>query len=125
MAEIVDTLSGAGITTAQAMEVFGDRAGPGMMALLAQGSEAISTMETKITDTNSASEMAAKQINTLEGSIKLLKSVMEELAITIGDILLPIIKDFVDKYVTPLINKLAKLDDATKKNILKWAGLSY
>ena len=124
MAEIVDTLSSSGITTAQAMEVFGDRAGPGMMALLAQGSDAISTMETQITDTNSASEMAAKQINTLEGSIKLLKSVMEELAITIGDILLPIIKDFVDKYVTPLINKLANLDDAAKKNILKWAGLA-
>ena len=62
LASILDTLSNAGMTTAQAMEVFGARAGPGMLSLLAAGGDAVRDMTEAITGTNAANDMAAMQI---------------------------------------------------------------
>ena len=120
-ADIIDTLKNSGISTAQAMEVFGARAGPGMMALLSQGGSAVSNLTEKITDTNAAAEMAEKQINTMEGSIKLMKSMMEEIALVIGETLIPITRELMDKYIMPLLTKLQALSDVAKTTALKIA----
>jgi TP901 family phage tail tape measure protein len=118
-ADIVDTLKKSGISTAQAMEVFGARAGPGMMALLAQGGDAISDMTEKITGTNSATEMAAKQINTMQGSAKLMKSMMEEIAISIGDVLIPMLRRLMEQYIMPLMQKFQGLSSVSKEMAVK------
>ena len=88
-ADIVDVLGNAGLSTAQAMEIFGARGGPGMLALLSKGGDAIRDMTASITGTNKANEMAAIQLNTLTGQWKILKSEMEEIAISFGDVLIP------------------------------------
>lgn len=119
LADIVDRLRDSGLTTAQAMEVFGARAGPGMMALLAQGGDAIMSMTEQITDTNSATEMAAKQVDTMQGSAKLMKSMMEEIAISIGDILIPMIRELMEKYLMPLMNKFQGLSTMSKELAVK------
>lgn len=121
MADIVNRLKNAGISTAQAMEVFGARAGPGMMALIAQGGDAIADMTTKITDTQSASVMAEKQLDTLQGRAKILKSQVEELALQIGDMLIPALSKLVGKYISPLAERLGKLNAATKETVAKTA----
>ncbi|MEG2457186.1 MAG: phage tail tape measure protein, partial [Clostridia bacterium] len=123
LADIVDILAKSGMTTADAMKVFGDRAGPGMMALLAQGSDALLDMEKAITGTNSASDMANKQTDTLQGQIKLLTSQLEEIALQFGDVLIPIIRQLLNKYITPMIAKFAGLSSGTKKNIVTIALL--
>lgn len=120
-ADIVDRLRESGLTTAQAMEVFGARAGPGMMALLAQGGDAIRDTTEAITGTNSAAEMAAKQVNTMQGSAKLMKSMMEEVAISIGDILIPMIRELMEKYMMPLLEKFQGLADVSKTLVVKIA----
>lgn len=120
-ADIVDRLRESGLTTAQAMEVFGARAGPGMMALLAQGGDAIRDTTEAITGTNSASEMAAKQVNTMQGSAKLMKSMMEEVAISIGDILIPMMRELMEKYVMPLLEKFQGLATVSKQLAVKIA----
>jgi TP901 family phage tail tape measure protein len=120
-ADIVDRLRESGLTTAQAMEVFGARAGPGMMALLAQGGDAIRENTEAITETNSATEMAAKQVNTMQGSAKLMKSMMEEVAISIGDILIPMMRELMEKYMMPLLEKFQGLATVSKELVVKIA----
>jgi len=122
--DIVNTLAQSGITTAQAMEVFGDRAGPGMMALLAQGGDAIADMTESITGTNSAAEMAAKQVDTMQGSAKLMKSMMEDIAISIGDVLIPILRKLMEQYLMPLMERFQGLSSVSKETIVKIAMIA-
>lgn len=122
--DIVNTLAQSGITTAQAMEVFGDRAGPGMMALLAQGGDAIADMTESITGTNSATEMAAKQVDTMQGSAKLMKSMMEEIAISIGDVLIPILRKLMEQYLMPLMERFQGLSSVSKETVVKIAMIA-
>ena len=58
LATIIDRLGAAGMDTSQAMKVFGARAGPGMLALLSAGGDAVRDMTASITGTNKATEMA-------------------------------------------------------------------
>ena len=124
LASILDTLSDAGMTTAQAMEVFGARAGPGMLALMSAGGDAVRDMTAAVTGTNKASDMAATQLDTLQGQMAELSSMVEEIALQFGDILIPIIRELLQKYVTPLINKFMGLSSSTKKNIVVVALLA-
>lgn len=124
LASILDTLSNAGMTTAQAMEVFGARAGPGMLSLLAAGGDAVREYTEAITGTNAANDMAAMQIDTLQGQLKILESELEEVALQFGDILIPIIRELLQKYISPLTNRLMSLSAGTKKNIVVFALLA-
>lgn len=124
LASILDTLSDAGMTTAQAMEVFGARAGPGMLALMGAGGDAVRDMTAAVTGTNKATEMAETQLDTLSGQLKIMKSMLEEVALQFGDILIPIIRELLQKYITPLINKFMGLSSSTKKNIVVIALLA-
>ena len=124
LATIIDRLGAAGMDTSQAMKVFGARAGPGMLALLSAGGDAVRDMTASITGTDKASEMAATQLNTLQGQVKILKSELEEIAISFGDVLIPIIRQFIQKYISPLTAKLMGLSMGTKKNIVTIALLA-
>jgi len=117
-ADILDTLAESGMSTAQAMKVFGARAGPGMLALLSAGGDAVRDMTDAITGTNSANEMAALQLDTLQGEYKELESQVEEIALQFGDILIPVIRELIQKYLTPLLNRILALSSGTKKNIV-------
>lgn len=124
LATIIDRLGDAGMDTSQAMAVFGARAGPGMLALMSAGGDAVRDMTASITGTNKASEMAAVQLDTLQGQVKILKSELEEIAISFGDVLIPIIRQFIQKYISPLTAKLMGLSTGTKKNIVTIALLA-
>ncbi|MEG1805589.1 MAG: phage tail tape measure protein [Clostridia bacterium] len=120
MADIVDTLKDAGMSAADALEVFGDRGGPGMMALISQGGEAISNMTKEITNTTSATTMAKRQTETFQGSVKLMQSQLEEVAITIGNSLIPMLSKLINSYVTPLIEKFNNLSQNGKDTAIKF-----
>lgn len=124
LASILDTLSDAGMTTAQAMEVFGARAGPGMLALMSAGGDAVRDMTEAITGTNKANEMAEIQLDTLQGQWKILKSELEEIAIMFGDVLIPIIRQLITKYISPLTAKIMGLSTGTRKNVVVIALLA-
>lgn len=120
-ADIIDKLGQAGMDTSQAMEVFGARGGPGMLAMMNQGGDAIRSMTESITGTNKATEMAATQINTLTGQWKILKSELEEIAIAFGDVLIPMIRLFISKYISPLTKKLMSLSNEERLQIVNIA----
>ena len=112
------------MTTAQAMEVFGARAGPGMLALMSAGGDAVRDMTEAVTGTNKANEMAETQLDTLQGQWKILKSELEEISIMFGDVLIPIIRHLMTKYISPLTAKLMGLSMGTRKNIVVIALLA-
>lgn len=119
LSDILRKLQKAGISTAQAVRIFGTAAGPGMMALIAEGGDSLDEMIKKISDTSATSEMAEKQLDTMQGSAKLLKSMLEEAAISIGDVLIPMLRRFVEKGLMPAVNKFNALSKAQKEFIVK------
>lgn len=123
-ADIIDKLGQAGMDTSQAMKVFGARAGPGMLALLSAGGDAVRDMTDSITGTNKATEMATTQLDTLQGQSKILRSELEEIAIMFGDVLIPVLREFITKYISPLTAKFMGLSMGTRKTIVTIALLA-
>ncbi len=104
--DIIRDLEVAGLTAADAMTIFGVRAGPALLTLVNQGASAIDNLTRRVTGTNKAAEMAALQIATFQGQMKLLKSAAQELQIVIGTQLLPTLTDLTIK-ITVIATKTA------------------
>jgi hypothetical protein len=73
-------------TVGKIMEIFGLRAGPGMLALLSQGTDGLREFTDEINDSGGTAERVANtQMEGLRGSILLLKSAWEAFMITAMD----------------------------------------
>ncbi len=84
--EIIRKLEKSGASTAQVMELFGQRAGPSMQALLKQGSVALADFTKKLEAAGgTAKEIADIQLKGLAAEIKLLASAWVEMTLVIGD----------------------------------------
>lgn len=101
--DIIRDLETVGLSAADALTIFGVRAGPGMLALVSQGADAIEDLTEKVTDTNKAAEIAALQTETFQGKMKILQSATSDLKIEIGNQLLPILTDYAVK-LTEIVN---------------------
>ena len=121
--DIIDDLGVAGMSTADAMAIFGVRAGPAMMALVNQGTGAIQKNVDAVTDTEKAMEMAAIHVDTVQGAIKFLRSAFEELQLTLVYDIMPSLKEFILKVVEVVrnISAWAKENKPLVENIVKWA----
>ncbi len=85
LVEITNTFADAGLDAARAMEIFGERAGPAMLALVSQrGDLAELTQELKNAD-GAAERMAKTMADNLAGDAKALGSAVAELAQQLGD----------------------------------------
>lgn len=116
--DIVRKLGNAGATTAEIMKIFGVRAGPGMAALIKTGADAIAEYEKSITGTQYASEMMKIQNEALATSVKKLGNTIKELAIAFFKTVAPVIKEFIDNKLKPLIKGFSELSDEKKKTII-------
>lgn len=86
LVDIVDQLGEAGATTGDLMQIFGQRAGPGMAALIEQGSDALAEQTDTLGDAGgTAKRIADKQMEGLRGAMLRLKAAGEAVAIAIGD----------------------------------------
>jgi hypothetical protein len=61
---------------------------------------------------------------TLTGQIAILKERFDRLAETLGTTLIPIIKDLIDKYLIPFIDKISTLPPRILENIIKFTALT-
>lgn len=96
-ADTLELLQKQGLDTNAAMELFGVEAAPAMMALMAN-TDGIRDLETALRDAGgAAADMATKQLDTLKGSLTLLKSATEGLMISVGEMAAPAVKDFAVK----------------------------
>jgi TP901 family phage tail tape measure protein len=107
--ELVRQLEEAGATTSEIMEMLGQRSGPGLAALLSQGSEALREMtDLNRTSAGRAAEIAKVMHENVVGSWRAMKSAMSDTAITVGNVVLPVV-DALLKGITVLAQELGEL----------------
>jgi len=111
-----------------AASLFGKEAMSGMLAIINGSpadfeklSNAIDTCSDTVDGYNGTTEkMAAVMQDNLAGQVTILKSQLEELAISFSDILMPTIRSIVSR-IQELVDKLNQLDPQTKETIVKIA----
>ena len=111
-----------------AASLFGKEAMSGMLAIINGSpadfeklSNAIDTCSDTVDGYNGTTEkMAAVMQDNLAGQVTILKSQLEELAISFSDILMPTIRSIVS-HIQELVDKLNQLDPQTKETIAKIA----
>lgn len=84
---------------------------------LASGQEIIEQYQ------GSAEAMAATMLDNLPGQITILKSQIEALAISIGEMLMPTIREIVGK-IQGFVDKLNSMDDAQREQLIKIAAIA-
>lgn len=108
--------------TALLFQVFGERAGPKMAALVEQGSASFDKLKKKIDEakaTNIAEFLETKQVQSFQGQLNILVSALEKLAITVGDRVIPILKPMVQD-LTRVIDSLSSMTTETWDNVVQW-----
>lgn len=92
-------------------------------AILAkEGAKGYDKMNASIEKT-SAAEVAGERLNNVAGSMEALKGSAETVAIQLGSVLLPAVKQIVDT-ASEWINKFIELDGSTKEMIVKVAAIT-
>jgi hypothetical protein len=76
-----------------------------------------------IEHSTSINGLAEEQAKTLSGQIAVLKAEFEDWAKKVGGILIPIIKDLIDKYLKPLLDHLSNMNPVVLENIVKITAL--
>ena len=109
---------------AQAAEsLVGKNAMSGFLALMNAGEGDIDKLSSAIDNCDgSAEKMAMTMQDNLAGQITILKSQLQELAISFGDILMPAIRSIVSK-LQGFVDKLNGMDEGTKRTIVTIALL--
>lgn len=109
---------------AAAKTLFGKNAMTGMLAVINTSTEDYNALSDAITNSSNAAQQAADtQLDNLNGQLTLLKSALEGTAITIGDKLLPYIKNAV-QWVQNITDKFNGLSSEQVGQIIKWAGIA-
>ena len=128
LVEIVGELEAGGLTAGDAMTIFGQRAGPAMLALISQGSGALDELRAEMDNAGgTAQHIADTQLNTLQGKFTLLKSGIEGVALSVGEVLVPKLTELVEK-ITPIIQKVVdwmeKNPELTQKLVFAAAAVA-
>lgn len=88
-------------------------------ALLANTGDTWDDLQASISNSaGAAQQMADTQLDNLSGQLTLLKSALEGLAISIGEILMPVIRDIVNK-TQNFVERINNLSDAQKELVVK------
>lgn len=124
-AELVDKLgreSLYGLSEAEqaaaASTLFGKEAMSGMLAVINTSTEDYDKLKTAISGADgTAKGMADTMQDNLSGQLTILKSQLEELAISIGDIMMPIIRNIVS-HIQGAVDWLNSLSDSQKQMIV-------
>ena len=124
LAEIIKTFEKANIKSADATSLFGKDLEAVFMTLVNDGSDSLENLTQKMSDTNAAEDEAQKKLSTLSGQLKQIKQMLSEIALQFGEVLIPKVKAFLEKYIMPLINKFSKLSDKSKNLIIKIGAIA-
>jgi len=114
LGDIIAQLEKKGHSASKIMEVFGERAGPGMLALIKSGSKGFKELQNNLENSGgTAKDIANTQMEGLAGTMTKLQSALEGVAIDIGQLLIPVIESMAQG-VQSLIKWFNGLDKNTK-----------
>ena len=103
---------------AAASTLFGKEALAGMLAIINASDADFEKLTTAIYNCDgTAQNMAETMQNNLNGKLTQLKSALEGVAISFGEVLIPMLMKVVEK-ITNVVQKFANLDEGTRKLIL-------
>ena len=106
-----------------ASALFGQEAMSGMLAIINASEGDYNKLTDAINNADGTAEnMANTMQDNLNGQLTILKSNIESLAISLGDMIVPYIKKVADK-IQQLVIYLNGLDDQTKQNIIRIAAV--
>lgn len=107
-----------------AATIFGQQAMSGWLAVINATDEDFQNLTRSIDNSEGvAKAMAETMTDNLGGQLTLLKSALQELAISFGDILVPHIRKAVE-WVQKQVDAFNSLDDRTKEQIVRFAALA-
>jgi TP901 family phage tail tape measure protein len=90
LADVLDRLTAAGATTGQVLKAFGEQAGPGMIALVKQGSGPLRELEAQMGGAAGTAQKAADVIMSgFGGALENMRGSIETAGIAIGKVLAP------------------------------------
>lgn len=93
-------------------------------SLLANTGDTWASLQQSITDSGGAAQqMADTQLDNLSGQITILKSAVEGLAISFGEILMPMVRSVVEK-IQAFVDKLNGMDEEQRNAIIRIAALA-
>lgn len=122
LAGALDSLTGEERTKALAA-IFNKRDLKSVNALLNTSTERWTSLSAAISDSGgAAAQMADTQLDNLQGSLTILKSALEGLAIHVGDVLTPYIRKLAE-WLTSLADKFNELSPKTQE-IITFIGLA-
>lgn len=109
LTDILADLEYGGLTAGEAMELFGVRAGPSMMALISQGTDAMYEFQERLDSAGGrAKQLADREMETLSGQFKLFSSATSNASLKLGEYMGPAIK-VVGEAATKLVGVIVKL----------------
>ncbi len=123
MADILEQLEQKGLTAGEMMDLFGQRAGPAMMALLDAGSEKLRAYTADLEDAGGTAERIAEtQMEGLHGALVTLKSAFEGLQLALVDAVMPALTWLIEK-LTALFRWFTSLPGPVKTAMVVMASL--
>lgn len=93
LADVIDKLREKGATAGQVMMAFGDRAGPGMVALVSKGSDGLRKLEADLDKAAGTADKAAATImQGLGGALEEMRGSLETAGVAVGKVLEPAVR---------------------------------
>lgn len=126
MTELRENMGGLDEATqaAAASTLFGKEAMSGMLAIINASDEDFNKLTEAIYNADgTALRMAETMQDNLSGQLTILKSALEGLAISFGELLIPYLTQFV-QWLTGVVDKFNSMDEDTKKLIVTIAGIA-
>lgn len=107
-----------------AAQLAGKTGMSGLLAIVNSTDEDFQSLTESIYNASGTSEeMADTMQNNLSGQLTILSSMLQELALQFGEILLPIIRSFVEK-LQDLVAKFQEMSPEQREQIVKWAAIA-
>jgi TP901 family phage tail tape measure protein len=94
LAEVIDTLQKRGADAATIMTMFGDRAGPGMVALVAKGTNEVERLQAEMQKAGgTAQQVSDVMMSGMGGALEQMRGSVETAGIALGRVLAPAVRD--------------------------------
>lgn len=114
-ADILEDIGRAGMTQAEVIKIFGQEAGPGMMALLSQGSQAIRDYRQQIDEAGGkARELAEEMESGIGGARRRLEAATDAMLRNFAGAIEPVLKPMIEA-LAEFFGKIAQWSPQTKQ----------